>query len=151
MRTRILALTGALVLIAAFPAVAGTNKFSKSLKGGGKVSFKIKTNKKGVATKATSIKVTGLPTKCGNGFDPAAPGPAVGESLGSAKIAKQKLGGSTTYLFNVNKRVNNRGWTVSGTLKSKKGRSITEGQVAVQFVNGSLDCSNSVQFKAKRK
>ena len=149
MKTRILALTGALVLIAAFPAVAGTNKFSKSLKGGGTVSFKVKTNKKGTATKLTSINVNSLPAKCTT-VDTVTD-QVVSASLGKVKVTKQSLGGSTTYQFNLQKTVAGRRWQFRGAFSSRKGRKVSEGFVGVGYLDGALDCSGGTTFKAKRK
>jgi len=151
MKARILVLTGALLLLAAFPALAGTNKFSKSLKGGGTVSFKVKTNKKGTATKVTSIKVKDLPTKCTDADTNVTAGPTLSVSLGSTKVRVQNLGGGKTYGFNLNKFVANRGWTFNGAFSSRKGRKVSEGQVAITFEQGGGSCGASVQFKAKRK
>ncbi len=149
MKTRILALTAALLLLAAFPAMAGTNTFSKSLKGGGKVSFKVKTNKKGTATKVTSIKVTNLPTKCST-VD-STTNQVVSASLGKVKVTKQSLGGSTTYQFNLQKTVAGRRWQLRGAFSSRKARKVSEGFVGVGYLDGALDCSGGTTFKAKRK
>ena len=105
MKTRILALTGALLLLGAFPAVAGTNKFSVTLKDDGaevgKLSFKIKTNKKGVATKITSMKATGLETKCLSEAGVAPGATITGKITGKVKVFKTKAaGGKTVYAFN---------------------------------------------------
>jgi preprotein translocase subunit SecF len=155
MRTRILALAAILALATAAVAVAGTNKFSTSVKKqpGSKISFKIKTNKKGVATKVTSLKVSGIQVTCESRqtSGPKFPGPKVSASLGTVKIQKQVLGGTTGYLFQVQKQAGGAFWNVGGALTSKKGRKVTDGSVNAQVNSESQLCEGGGKFGAKRK
>lgn len=155
MKTRILALAAIAVMATAAVAVADTNKFSTKLKsrGGtelGTLSFKIKTNSKGNATKVTSVKVKNLRTFCGND-DGSFDGSPVDASLGSAKVTKFKLSTGTTYRFSLSKTVSGRKWNVSGELKSRKGRSVKNGAVSVRYDVANGSCSSDAEYTAKRK
>lgn len=159
MKTRILALTGILVLAAAFPAVAGTNKFSAKLKNTegttvGKVSFKVKTNKKGVATKVTSLKVSDVQTQCLS-EDGVKPGPKVTAKFpGSHKITVAEGAADTKFISFRTKTLKKSGFyvVVSGNFKTKKGRAVKDGRVNVSNIDKSAgSCSVTGDFKAKRK
>ncbi len=158
MKTRILVIAAALALTAAAPASAATNSFSVKLKeegaAVGKVSFKIKTNKAGVAAKVTSIKVTGLKTVClsEDGVKPGSP--VTGKLAGTIKIKKlSSSSGKTTYYFDKS------GLKVAGFVfgfsgsPNKKGTKVTNGRLQ----GGDLDpqppsCTHRPDdFTAKRK
>lgn len=158
MKTRILALTVALLLLAAFPAAAGTNKFSVTLEDNGaevgKLSFKIKTNKSGVATKITSMKATGLKTLClsETGVTPGAT--ITGKISGKVKVFKRKFaGGKTVYAFEATGlKAPGFFFGFSGTT-NKKGTKVKNARLTGSDADPSPpSCTHQPDdFKAKRK
>jgi hypothetical protein len=158
MKTRILAIAAVAALTVAVPASAATNSFSVKLKkegaAVGKISFKIETNKAGVAAKVTSIKVTGLKTLClsEEGVEPGST--VTGKLAGTIKIKKLKSSdGKTTYYFDqIGLKVPGFAFAFSGT-PNKKGTKVTNGRIS----GGDVDpqppsCTHrSDDFTAKRK
>lgn len=143
MKLRLLALTIVTTVCLAAPAAAGTNKFGVPLKSGGILTFEVKTNKKGNATKVTAIKVANAGTKCTDG----APGPSMTADLGSARIRKSSATG--TLSFNREKEIAGVTYMVDGELKSKKGRKVA-GSVSIDFETERGLCNASSKYSAKR-
>ena len=147
MKTRILALAAVVVLALTAVAVAGTNKFSKTLKGGGAVSFKVKTNKKGIATKVTSFSLKGT-TECMNEAEnQLKAGPVIKAKLGSFKV--KKFAG--TYGFEGTKTINGVKHTVSGSFTSKKGRKVGGSIRAKGRIADKACVFPANEYSAKRK
>jgi len=133
MKTRILSLaaTGALLILAP-AASAATYKFSVDLeradfKDGkaGKATFKVKTDKKGVATKVTSVKLSGLKSLCLS-EDGVKPGPTLSGTLPGSITVKKPTGSFKRYSFQKSSlKISGYAFSVSGTV-NKAGTKVSD-------------------------
>ncbi|HEX5910182.1 MAG TPA: hypothetical protein VFY44_06785 [Thermoleophilaceae bacterium] len=123
MKSFTLALSAALLLAAAPAASAATYKFGADLERAdfrdgkaGKATFKVKTNKKGVASKVTSVKLSGLKSLCLS-EDGVKPGATVSGTLGGSISIKKPTSSFNKYSFQKSGlKLGGFAFSVSGTV-----------------------------------
>jgi hypothetical protein len=141
-----------MTLLAALPAVAGTNtltgKFERVVgASSSKITIKVETNKRGVATKVKSFSVKGT-SECRDAAEGSLEaGPVINAKLGSFKITSS-AGGSR---FEGTKRIKGVKHTVSGSFTSKKGRKVSGSIRAKGRIADKACVFPANQFSAERK
>ena len=92
--------------------MAETNVFTTTTKGGAQVSFKIKTNKKGVAVKVVAIKITDMRVECLG--DRIVPDGKLSASLRDTTVKKRtNNSGVPFYSFNVQQTIGDKKWGIT--------------------------------------
>lgn len=157
MKLRHLLVPALALLIVAPPATAATYKFSTDLErseikgSAGKVTFKVKTNSKGVASKVTSVKVSGLKSVCLS-EDGVKPGPTVSGTLASSITVKKPTSSFKKYSFQKSSlKLGGFAFSVLGTV-NKAGTKVSDFRVSGGDTNPSPpSCTANGDGKPKRK
>lgn len=125
MKTQITAIVVAIALGATATASAGTKTLTGKFSGdsNAKVTIKVQTNSRGVATKVTSVSFSKVNSRCTFSEEgPSKPGPDVTKKLGSVKLSKfpkNKTG------FSKRKDFGKAPFIATGTFGSAKATKVT--------------------------